>query len=148
MTQTFPATPRDAAALAAAHSAVAADPAAYWLAEAGRLSWSKFPTLADESSFHEADFQVRWFADGELNLSVNCLDRHLATRGEHVAIVFEGDEPGEGRSLTYRELHGEVCRMANVLKHHGVAKGDRVTLYMPMIPEAAVAMLEIGRAHV
>ena len=145
MTQTFPATPRDAAALAAAHSAVAADPEAYWLAEAGRLSWSKFPTLADESSFHEADFQVRWFADGELNLSVNCLDRHLATRGERTAIVFEGDEPGEGRVLTYRELHGEVCRMANVLKAHGVAKGDRVTLYMPMIPEAAVAMLACAR---
>ena len=114
MTHTFPVTPRDAAELADAHAAVAADPAAYWLAEAGRLSWSRFPTLADESSFHEADFQVRWFADGELNLSVNCLDRHLATRGEQVAIVFEGDEPGEGYRLSYRELHREVCRLANV----------------------------------
>ena len=169
MTHPIPATPRDASTLAAAHARVAVDPAAYWLSEAGRLAWSKFPTLADESSFHEADFGIRWFADGELNLSVNCLDRHLATRGEQVAIVFEGDEPGEGRTLTYRELHGEVCRMANVLRARGVAKGDRVTLYMPMIPEAAVAMLacarigaihsvvfggfspdslEIGRAHV
>ena len=111
MMQTFPATPRNAAALAAAHSVVAADPAAYWLAEAGRLSWSKFPTLADESSFHEADFAVRWFADGALNLSVNCLDRHLATRGDRVAIVFEGDEPGEGRTLTRSEERrvGKEC---------------------------------------
>ena len=150
MTQAHPVTPRDAASLAAAHAAVAADPAAYWLSEAARLSWSRFPTVADESSFAEADFGIRWFADGELNLSVNCLDRHLATRGEKVAIVFEGDEPGEGRTLTYNELHAEVCRMANVLKAHGVAKGDRVTLYLPMIPEAAVAMLactRIGAVH-
>ena len=145
MTHPILATPRDSAALAAAHAAVAADPAAYWLSEAGRLSWSKVPTLADESSFHEADFGIRWFADGELNLSVNCLDRHLATRGERSAIVFEGDEPGDGRTLTYRELHGEVCRMANVLKAKGVKKGDRVTLYLPMIPEAAVAMLACAR---
>ena len=145
MTQSLKATPRDAAALAQAHAWVDTDPAAYWLSEASRLSWSKFPTLADESSFHEADFGIRWFADGELNLSVNCLDRHLATRGDQVAIVFEGDEPGEGRTLTYRELYGEVCRMANVLKAKGVVKGDRVTLYMPMIPEAAVAMLACAR---
>ena len=145
MTQPIPATPRDAATLAAAHTAVEVDPAAYWLSEAGRLTWSKFPTLADESSFAEADFGVRWFADGELNLSVNCLDRHLAERGEQVAIVFEGDEPGEGYRLTYRKLHGEVCRMANVLKAKGVRRGDRVTLYMPMIPEAAMAMLACAR---
>ena len=145
MTQPIPATPRDAAALAAAHAAVEADPAAYWLSEAGRLAWNKFPTLADESSFAEADFGIRWFADGELNLSVNCLDRHLAERGEKTAIVFEGDEPGEGYRLTYRELHGEVCRMANVLKAKGVRRGDRVTLYMPMIPEAAMAMLACAR---
>ena len=145
MTQPIPATPRDAAALAAAHAAVEADPAAYWLREAGRLAWSKSPTLADESSFAEADFGIRWFADGELNLSVNCLDRHLAERGEKTAIVFEGDEPGEGYRLTYRELHGEVCRMANVLKAKGVRRGDRVTLYMPMIPEAAMAMLACAR---
>ena len=134
-----------AEALAARHAAVAADPHAYWLNEARRLEWSRFPTLTDESSFHETDFGIRWFADGELNLSVNCLDRHLAERGEKTAIVFEGDEPGEGRKLTYRELHGEVCRMANVLKARGVTKGDRVTLYKPMIPEAAVAMLACAR---
>ena len=132
-------------ALAARHAAVAADPTAYWLDEARRLEWSRFPTRADESSFDRADFGIRWFADGELNLSVNCLDRHLAERGNQTAIVFEGDEPGDGRTLTYRELHGEVCRMANVLKARGVAKGDRVTLYLPMIPEAAVAMLACAR---
>ena len=99
MTHSQPATPRDPASLAAAHSAVDTDPAAYWLAEASRLSWSKFPTLADESSFDEADFGVRWFGDGELNLSVNCLDRHLAERGDRTAIVFEGDEPGDGVAL-------------------------------------------------
>jgi len=132
-------------ALAARHAAVAADPTAYWLDEARRLEWSRFPTRADESSFDRADFGIRWFADGELNLSVNCLDRYLAERGDRIAIVFEGDEPGDGRTLTYRELHGEVCRMANVLKARGVAKGDRVTLYLPMIPEAAVAMLACAR---
>ena len=138
-------TPRTAAALAQAHAKVAADPDGYWLGEAKRLGWSRFPTRADESAFAEADFAIRWFADGELNLSVNCLDRHLAARGDKTAIVFEGDEPGEGRTLTYRELHAEVCRMANVLKTLGAAKGDRVTIYLPMIPEAAVAMLACAR---
>ncbi|MET0181066.1 MAG: acetate--CoA ligase [Novosphingobium sp.] len=143
-------TPRDPVALAEARAQVAADPERYWLDQAARLTWSRFPTKADESSFDEASFGIRWFADGELNLSVNCLDRHLAERGDQVAIVFEGDEPGEGRTLTYRELHGEVCRFANVLKAAGVAKGDRVTIYMPMITEAAMAMLacaRIGAVH-
>ncbi len=131
--------------LAARHEAVRSDPHAYWLNEARRLDWSQFPTLSDESSFDEANFQVRWFADGELNVSVNCVDRHLATRADRVAIVFEGDQPGEGRSLTYRELHEEVCRFANVLKAQGAKKGDRITIYMPMIPEAAIAMLACAR---
>jgi acetyl-CoA synthetase len=132
--------------LAAMNAAVAQDPNAFWLAEATqRLDWSKAPTRANESSFHREDFGVRWFADGELNLSVNCLDRHLAKRGDQTAIVFEGDEPGEGRRITYRELYEDVCRFANLLKAQGVVKGDRVTLYMPMIPEAAVAMLACAR---
>jgi acetyl-CoA synthetase len=132
--------------LAAMNAAVAQDPKAFWLAEATqRLDWSKAPTRANESSFHREDFGVRWFADGELNLSVNCLDRHLAKRGDQTAIVFEGDEPGEGRRITYRELYEDVCRFANLLKAQGVVKGDRVTLYMPMIPEAAVAMLACAR---
>ncbi len=150
MPDQIPATPRDSAALSAAHARVAADPDGYWLDQARRLDWTRFPTVANASSFDEADFGIAWFADGELNVSVNCLDRHLAERGDRVAIVFEGDEPGEGRSLTYRELHAEVCRMANVFKAHGARKGDRITLYMPMIPEAAMAMLacaRIGAVH-
>lgn len=131
--------------LAVRHEAIGRDASAYWLNEARRLDWSRFPTVADESSFEERNFQVRWFADGVLNVSVNCVDRHLATRADKVAILFEGDQPGEGRSLTYRELHEEVCRFANVLKAQGVTKGDRVTIYMPMIPEAAIAMLACAR---
>ena len=121
------------------------NPDAFWSRELHRLDWMSVPTRMNESSFDEADFGVRWFADGELNLSVNCIDRHLPTRADQVAIDFEGDEPGEGRSITYRELHAEVCRFANVLKAQGVKKGDRVTLYMPMIPEAAFAMLACAR---
>ena len=132
------------------HRDVAADAESYWLEEARRLDWSRFPTMADRSSFDEADFRIRWFEDGELNLTVNCLDRHLAERGERTAIVFEGDEPGEGYSLSYAEVHAEVCRFANALKACGIGKGDRVAIYMPMIPEAAFAMLgcaRIGAVH-
>ncbi|MEO7366078.1 MAG: AMP-binding protein, partial [Sphingomicrobium sp.] len=107
---------------------------AFWLGEAGRLEWTRFPERAGDWSFDEADFGIKWFADGELNLSVNCLDRHLAERGDRTALVFEADEPGDGRTLTYRELHAETCRMANLLKSRGIGRGDRVMIYMPMIP--------------
>ncbi|MBX7461764.1 acetate--CoA ligase [Qipengyuania huizhouensis] len=136
--------------LAARHEAVQRDPESYWLKEAGRLDWDSFPTKVNKSSFEEADFGIRWFDDGELNVSVNCLDRHLDTSGDRTAIVFEGDEPGEGYSLSYRQVHEEVCRFANALKECGVGKGDRVAIYMPMIPEAAFAMLactRIGAIH-
>nr|MBA2466442.1 acetate--CoA ligase [Sphingomonas sp.] len=96
-------------------------------------------------SFDEATFGIRWYADGELNLSVNCLDRHLGERGDRIALIFEADEPGTGRTLTYRELHAETCRMANLLKSRGIGRGDRVMIYMPMIPEAAAAMLACAR---
>ncbi|MBX7532404.1 acetate--CoA ligase [Qipengyuania sp. 1XM1-15A] len=131
--------------LAARHEAVDRDPDSYWLKEAKRLDWDTFPTIANRSSFEEADFGIRWFEDGELNVTVNCLDRHLAERGDKTAIVFEGDEPGEGYSLTYAQVHEEVCRFANALKDCGVGKGDRVAIYMPMIPEAAFAMLACAR---
>ncbi|MBT8427652.1 MAG: AMP-binding protein, partial [Erythrobacter sp.] len=131
--------------LAIRHEAVDRDPDSYWLEEAKRLDWDTFPTIADRSSFDEADFGIRWFEDGELNVTVNCLDRHLAERGDRTAIVFEGDEPGEGYSLTYAQVHEEVCRFANSLKDCGVGKGDRVAIYMPMIPEAAFAMLACAR---
>ena len=122
------------------------DADAFWLEQAGRLDWIKRPTRANESSFHEADFGIRWFADGTINVAVNCLDRHLAERGDQTAIVWEPDDPSaEIRSFTYAELHAEVGRFANVLKAAGVEKGDRVTLYLPMIPEAAFAMLACAR---
>ena len=126
------------------------DPDRFWLEQAKRLTWNKAPTKAGDWSFDESNFHVRWFEDGELNLSVNCLDRHLAEHGNRTALIFEADEPGEGRSITYRELHEETCRFANLLLERGVKRGDRVMIYMPMIPEAAAAMLacsRIGAVH-
>ncbi|MEO7813875.1 MAG: acetyl-coenzyme A synthetase N-terminal domain-containing protein, partial [Sphingomicrobium sp.] len=122
------------------------DPEGFWREEARRIDWIKpFATVKD-TSFDEADFRINWFADGTLNLSANCLDRHLAERGDVTAIIWEPDDPAEAnRTITYRELHREVCRFANVLKAAGVARGDRVTIYLPMVPEAAVAMLACAR---
>lgn len=120
-------------------------PDAFWRRELQRLDWVKTPSEIKDVSFAEADFHIRWFADGVLNLSVNCIDRHLPARADQVAIQFEGDEPGEGRAITYAQLYDAVCRFANVLKSRGVNKGDRVTIYMPMIPEAAFAMLACAR---
>jgi hypothetical protein len=107
---------------------------AFWLDQARRLDWLSFPTKADESSFHKESFGIRWFADGHLNVATNCLDRHLASRGNAPAIIWEPDDPTEAsRTITYLELYEQVCRLANVLKAHGVTKGDRVTISMPMI---------------
>ncbi len=128
-----------------------ADPDGFWLDQAQRLDWITAPTKAGDWSFDEKDFHVRWFDDGVLNVSANCIDRHLESRADQVAIVWEPDDPAEDpRRYTYAELHREVCRFANVLKRRGVAKGDRVTIYMPMIPEAAFALLacaRIGAVH-
>ncbi len=127
-----------------------AEPEAFWRAESDRLDWIKPWTKLGHSSFHEADFGIEWFSDGTLNVSANCLDRHLATRGETTAIIWEGDDPAQQRRITYRELHEDVCRMANALKELGAKRGERITIYMPMIPEAAVAMLactRIGAIH-
>jgi acetyl-CoA synthetase len=136
----------DKAAYADMHARSLAEPEAFWLDQAQRLDWIAAPTKADESSFARDDFKVRWFADGTLNVSANCLDRHLAEHGDTVAIIWEPDVPTEQpRHITYRELHTEVCRFANLLKAQGVAKGDRVTIYLPMIPEAAVALLACAR---
>src|SRR5689334_17992636 len=121
------------------------DPDRFWLDQARRLIWNKFPTKAGDWSFHEDDFHIHWYADGELNLSVNCLDRHLAQHGDRTALIFEADEPGTGRTVSYRELFEETCRFANLLKQRGVKRGDRVMIYMPMIPEAAAAMLACAR---
>ena len=124
---------------------VARDPNGFWLEQAKRLQWSKFPTEAGEWSFDEEDFHIRWYADGELNLSVSCLDRHLDKSADRTALIFEADEPGEGHRLTYRQLYEETCRFANLLKSRGIGRGDRVMIYMPMIPEAAAAMLACAR---
>ena len=131
--------------LAALHRQADSDPGPFWLEQAKRLTWSKFATEAGDWSYDEDKFHIRWFADGELNLSVNCLDRHLAEHGADVALIFEADEPGEGREVTYRELYEETCRFANLLKQRGIKRGDRVMIYMPMIPEAAAAMLACAR---
>jgi len=138
------------AELAALHEAFAADPDRFWLDQAKRLDWIETPRATGDFSFAKDDFHIRWYADGKLNLSVNCLDRHLTDKGDKVALIFEADEPGEGRPLTYRDLFEETCRLANALKSRGVKRGDRVMIYMPMIPEAAAAMLacaRIGAVH-
>jgi acetyl-CoA synthetase len=134
----------------ALRAAATADPEAFWKKEAtDRIAWMRPPTKIKNTSFN-GDVSIKWFEDGTLNASVSCLDRHLATRGDQVAIIWEGDEPGTSESVTYRDLHERVCRLANVLKGHGVRRGDRVTIYLPMVVEAAVSMLacaRIGAAH-
>ena len=126
------------------------DPAAFWGEVGRKIDWIKPYTEVKDVSYDLNYFRIRWYADGELNVAANCLDRHLATRGDQTAILFEGDDPGDSRKITYRQLHRDVCRFANALKSLGVAKGDRVTIYLPMIPEAAVVMLacaRIGAVH-
>jgi acetyl-CoA synthetase len=122
------------------------DPDGFWRQEAQRLDWITPFTRVQRTSFDEADFGIRWFEDGALNIAANCLDRHLAVRGDAIAILWESDDPAEpARRISYRQLHAEVCRFANLLKARGVRRGDRVTLYLPMVPEAAVAMLACAR---
>ena len=108
------------------------DPDRFWAEQARRIDWVQAPTVAGNWSFDPVD--IRWYEDGVLNLCFNCVDRHLESRSDRQAILFEGDEPGAGRSLTYGELYREVVAMANCLKALGAGKGDRVTLYMPLIP--------------
>ena len=126
------------------------DPEGFW-AEHGRcVDWIRPYSRIRDVSYAPDDVHVRWFEDGTLNASANCLDRHLETRGDKTAVIWEGDDPADSRKLTYRELHAEVCRFANVLKANGVARGDRVTVYLPMIPEIVVAVLacaRIGAVH-
>jgi acetyl-CoA synthetase len=121
------------------------DPDGFWGEEAKRLDWVKFPTKIGNWSFELGKVSIKWFEDGIINAAYNCIDRHLEKRGDQVAIIFEGDDPGVSKSVTYKQLHEEVCRFANVLKAHGVKKGDRVTIYLPMILEAAYAILACAR---
>ena len=126
------------------------DPEGFWAEQAKRLKWIKAPTQIKDVSWDRSDLHVRWYADGVLNVTENCLDRHLETRGDKAAIIWEGDSPSDSLTLSYKELHLYVCRFANVMKANGVKKGDRVTIYMPMIIEAAFAMLacaRIGAVH-
>ncbi|CAM3168557.1 acetate--CoA ligase [Sphingomonas zeae] len=135
----------DAEGYARAYDAARTDADGFWRQQAERLDWIVPFTRVKDTSFDEADFRINWFADGQLNVAANCIDRHLETRADQVAILWEGDTPGTDRRITYCELHEQVCRLANALKGLGVAKGDRVTLYLPMIPEAAFAMLACAR---
>ena len=122
-----------------------ADPEGFWGEQGKRIDWIKPYTKVKDVSYAKEDLHIKWYYDGTLNVSANCLDRHLATRGDQTAIVWEGDDPGEDKKITYRELHREVCKFSNALKGLGAKKGDRITIYMPMIPEAAVAMLACAR---
>jgi acetyl-CoA synthetase len=126
------------------------DPNGFWSEQAKRIDWSKPFTKVKNTSYNPKNVSIKWFEDGKLNVAYNCVDRHLAKRGEQTAIIWEGDDPKDDKKLTYKQLHAEVCRFANVLKARGVKKGGRVTIYMPMIPEAAIAMLacaRIGAVH-
>ena len=126
------------------------DPDAFWAEQGKRLDWITPFTKVKNTSFEHSNVSIKWYEDGELNVSANCIDRHLTTRGDQTAIIWEGDNPDESTHITYSELHTQVCKLANVYKSLGVTKGDRVVLYMPMIPEAAYAMLacnRIGAVH-
>ena len=140
----------DAARYKALYEASLRDPDTFWREEAKRIDWMKSFTRVKNVSYDPKNLHIKWFEDGELNASVNCVDRHLTDRPDQVAIIWEGDDPKDSKKITYKELHAEVCRFANVLKAQGVKKGDRVTIYMPMIVEAAYAMLacaRIGAVH-
>jgi len=126
------------------------DPAGFWARMGRRIDWIQPYSKVKDVSFDEQDFRIRWYYDGKLNVAANCLDRHLTKRGDKVAIIWEGDDPKLSEHITYRELYERVCQCANALKSLGVKQGDRVTIYLPMIPEAAVAMLacaRIGAVH-
>ncbi len=132
------------------YKASVSDPVAFWREQGKRVDWIKPYSKVKNVSYDAKDLFIRWYEDGALNVSANCIDRHLAKRGDQTAIIWEGDDPKDSKHITYRQLHDEVCRFANVLKANGVKKGDRVTIYLPMIPEAAYAMLacsRIGAVH-
>ena len=140
----------DKAKYEAMYAASISDPVAFWGEQGKRVDWMTPYTKVKNTTFEHAGVSIKWYEDGELNVSANCIDRHLATRGNQTAIIWEGDNPEDSAHITYHQLHAEVCKLANVYKSLGVSKGDRVVLYMPMIPEAAYAMLacnRIGAVH-
>src|ERR1700761_7484870 len=121
------------------------NPEIFWGDQGKRIDWIEPYTWVKRTSFKRGQVSIEWFGDGTTNVSMNCIDRHLIGRADQVAIIWEGDNPDDSRKITYRQLHDEVCRFANVLKAHGVKKGDTVTIFLPMIPEAAFAMLACAR---
>src|SRR5687767_14277485 len=121
------------------------DPEGFWAEQAKRLHWYRAPTRIKNVSYAPDNVSIKWYEDGVLNAAYNCIDRHLPKRARQTAIIWEGDDPSEAKHITYQELHDEVCRFANILRTRNVKKGDRVTIYMPMIPEAAYAMLACAR---
>ncbi|MDU7374476.1 MAG: AMP-binding protein, partial [Klebsiella michiganensis] len=121
------------------------EPDAFWGEQGKILDWIKPYTRVKNTSFAPGNISIKWYEDGTLNLAANCLDRHLAERGDQTAIIWEGDDASQSKNITYRELHRDVCRFANVLLELGIKKGDVVAIYMPMVPEAAVAMLACAR---
>jgi acetyl-CoA synthetase len=121
------------------------DPNGFWAEQAKRVDWIKPFNKVDDTSFAPGRISIKWFEDGVLNVAWNCIDRHLAKRADQTAIIWEGDNPADSKQITYRQLHDEVCKFANVLRNRNVKKGDRVTIYLPMIPEAAYAMLACAR---
>ena len=132
------------------YQASVTDPESFWAGQTGNLDWITPPTKIKNTRFEYPGISIKWFEDGVLNACANCVDRHLEQRGDQAAIIWERDEPGQSRTITYRELHTHVCRMANTIKATGIGKGDRVALYLPMIPEAVYAMLacaRIGAVH-
>jgi acetyl-CoA synthetase len=136
----------DAAGYDAMYAQSLSDPEGFWAEQAKRIDWIKAPTRVKDADFTLGQVAIKWFEDGTLNVAANCVDRHLATRGDQTAIIWEPDSPEDpALHITYRDLHGHVCRMANILTGLGIAKGDRVVIYMPMIPEAAYAMLACAR---
>jgi acetyl-CoA synthetase len=140
----------DEASYTKAYNDSVKNPEKFWAKEAKRLDWIKAPKKIKNVSYAYPNVSIKWYEDGVLNVAANCIDRHLKKRGNQTAIIWEGDNPYDDKKITYRELYEHTCRMANVLKKHGVKKGDRVTIYMPMIPEATYAMLacaRIGAVH-
>src|SRR5580658_414375 len=122
-----------------------ADPNGFWAEQAKRIYWMKSFSKVKDTSFAKPNVSIKWFEDGATNVAYNCIDRHLASRGDQTAIIWEGDDPKDSKHITYQQLHDEVCRFANILRNRNVKKGDRVTIYLPMIPEAAYAMLACAR---
>jgi acetyl-CoA synthetase len=135
----------DNAMYRATYEASIRDPEAFWGEHGKRIDWIRPYSRVKNCSFAANSVSIRWYEDGTTNVALNCIDRHLKNRSDQTAIIWEGDDPSESKHITYRELHDEVCRFANILRHLGVGKGDRVTIYLPMIPEAAFAMLACAR---